>query len=131
MGRILSCSKYFSGVVEGVIKMIEKDLKGELSINDISSLSGYSEGHLRRMFKSVTGVSLALYVRKNKLGNAALDISMGRKAIDVAYEYGYSSQQSFCRAFKFTMGLPPSRYVSFLRNDAGKYSKPPRLVTMD
>jgi AraC-like DNA-binding protein len=112
MSRYVNLNEYLIGVVEVLIVKIEKDLNGEMSVSQLSACSGYSEGHLRRVFKKATGTSMMKHMRINKLNHAAMELSSGRKVIDVALNYGYSSQQSFCRAFKEVFGVTPSKFIS-------------------
>ena len=56
-----------------------------------------SENHLRRMFGTLAGMSLA-----------ATDLRSGEAVLDVAIKYGYASSEAFSRAFRRFHGVNPS-----------------------
>lgn len=98
-------------IIEDLILIIDKEIKDELTVDYLSKLVGYSEGHLRRLFKSKKGVSLASYIRRRKIEFAASELVIGsRFIVDIAVEYNFSSQSSFCRTFKSIVGVTPKEY---------------------
>ena len=100
-------------IIEELVYRIEEEIKEELTLDYLVKMIGYSEGHLRRIFKNVKGVSLAAYIRKRKIECAANEVTLGSKLIiDIAVDYGFSSQASFCRAFKSVVGVSPREYRS-------------------
>lgn len=57
----------------------------------------------------VAGVPCSEYIRNRRLSKAAMELQTGNeKVIDVAIKYGYSSPNSFNRAFKIFHGVAPS-----------------------
>ena len=57
----------------------------------------------------MSGISVAEYIRRRRLSQAAFDIQKGNeRIIDIALKYGYESQPSFTRAFKELHGTTPS-----------------------
>lgn len=67
---------------------------------DLSKEVGVSSMYLQKAFPLMTGYTIAEYVRNRKLYLAALDIISNRmKVIDVAYKYGYTTPESFTKAF--------------------------------
>lgn len=64
--------------------------------------------YLQKAFPLMPGYTIADYVRNRKLYLATLDIiSNHMKVIDVAYKYGYTTPESFTRAFIRFHGLSP------------------------
>ena len=58
------------------------------------------------MFSYVAGISLAEYIRKRRMSQAAFELQRtDRKVIDIALKYGYNSPTSFNRAFQNVHGL--------------------------
>lgn len=56
----------------------------------------------------MTGYSVSEYIRNRKLYLAALDLKKSdRKVIDVAYDYGYDTPDSFTKAFTRFHGISP------------------------
>lgn len=64
--------------------------------------------YLQKAFPLMPGYTIAEYVRNRKLYLAALYIISNRmKVIDVAYKYGYTTPESFTKAFIRFHGLSP------------------------
>lgn len=67
---------------------------------DLAKEVGVSSMYLQKAFSLMPGYTIAEYVRNRKLYLAALYIISNRmKVIDVAYKYGYTSPESFTKAF--------------------------------
>lgn len=102
-------------VIEGLILRIDEDIKEDLSIDYLSKVIGYSPGHLSRLFKAKVGITLAAYIRMRKIEFAAIEINLGsRFIVDISTDYSFSSQSSFCRAFKSVVGVPPKEYRDYI-----------------
>ncbi|GKW14442.1 RobA family efflux pump transcriptional activator [Pectobacterium carotovorum subsp. carotovorum] len=98
-------------VIPEVVAWIETQLSTRLSIDEVASRSGYSKWHLQRTYLKSTGMSLGEYIRRRQLSCAAAELRLTRLGvIDVAMKYGFSSQQTFTRAFRAYFGQPPGRY---------------------
>ncbi len=66
--------------------------------------------YLQKGFKLVTGYSMTEYIRNRRLYLAGLEIIAGReKVIDLAYQYGYDTPESFSKAFSRFHGVSPSQ----------------------
>jgi AraC family transcriptional regulator len=91
-----------------VIDHIEEHINDDFDFNDLSGIICCNVYQFGRIFSYVVGISLAEYVRNRRLSLAALELSRGEiKVIDVALKYGYSSPESFARAFKDMHGVSP------------------------
>ena len=95
-------------VLKNSIQFIESHLTERLSLSLIATHVGYSEYHFSRMFREKMQCSVMEYVRKRRLFKASENIMEGQKIVDVAYEYGWQSHNSFTRAFGAEYGFPPS-----------------------
>ncbi|MCW0307111.1 helix-turn-helix domain-containing protein [Pantoea ananatis] len=104
-----------NGFISDLILWIEKNLDNNINIDSVAKKSGYSKWHLQRLFSRHNGISLASYIRKRKLSEAALLLKMTKMPIiDIAERYDFSSQQAFTRAFASQFNFSPSRYRSSL-----------------
>lgn len=75
---------------------------------DLAKEVGVSSMYLQKAFPLMPGYTIADYVRNRKLYLATLDIiSNHMKVIDVAYKYGYTTPESFTKAFIRFHGLSP------------------------
>lgn len=96
--------------VAKAIRFIEERLDQPLDVKQVSGHIGFSEYYFHRMFLSVLGESVAEYVRKRRLSQAAKSILSGeQKLIEVALSCGYDSQEAFTRAFKTMFGMTPGQ----------------------
>ncbi len=92
-----------------VIEYIENHLEDEIDYEEIANIFGYSVYHVQRLFAMVAGVPFSEYIRNRKLSKAAMELQSSEcKVIDIALKYGYSSPNSFHRAFKVLHGVAPS-----------------------
>ncbi|MGZ0049873.1 AraC family transcriptional regulator [Brevibacillus gelatini] len=88
---------------------IEEHLAGEIDFKEVARIACCSEYHFKRMFSSLAGIPLSEYIRRRRITLAAFDLrDSGMKVIDIAVKYGYSSPDSFARAFFQMHGVTPS-----------------------
>ena len=97
--------------IQKSIDFIESHLKDDIDIYSIVEQSHFSTTHFYRIFNALVGDSLKDYIRKRRLSNAVIELSTSKKRlIDIAFEYGFNSQEVFTRAFYRTFGITPGRY---------------------
>ncbi|MGM1032707.1 MAG: AraC family transcriptional regulator [Bacillota bacterium] len=95
--------------MNGAIKFIEENLTNEIDFKEVARLAYCSEYHFKRMFSFLAGISLSEYIRRRRLTLAAFELKKSNiKVIDIAIKYGYSSPDSFARAFQHLHGITPS-----------------------
>jgi AraC family transcriptional regulator len=94
--------------IELAVDFMEKNLKSAVYAAEVSAAAFSSQWHFQRIFRYLTGHSVAGYLRARRLAEAACDLVLrGRKVIDVALEYQYESPEAFARAFKKNFGVNP------------------------
>ena len=80
----------------------------------ISDLVDWIEANLtdmQRMFKEMTGQTLAAYTRKRRLTMSAMALRLTRMPlIDIAVRFGFDNQQNFTRVFKSHFSLTPGAF---------------------
>ncbi|ELX8378680.1 helix-turn-helix domain-containing protein [Providencia vermicola] len=100
-------------VVNDIVKWLESQLQRNegIKIDTIADKSGYSKWHLQRVFKEMKGCTLGEYVRKRRLLEAAKSLRDGNLPIlDIALQYGFSSQATFTRIFKKHFDITPAKF---------------------
>ena len=98
-------------IVDDIDRCISAHDDDGLALGSIAGKYGYSEYHMSRKFKELSGVSFRDYLRGRRLAFALIDLrDTDRGILDIAVDYGFSSHEAFCRAFKATYGIPPSTY---------------------
>jgi len=92
---------------------IRENIDKEITLSALSSGCGYSPWYAYRLFLLYTGYSPADYIRKlRRLSNSALKLRDEHvKIIDVALDAGFSTPESYQRAFFKEFGLNPKEYA--------------------
>ncbi len=91
------------------LNYIEENLDNEINFKEVARLAFCSEYHFQRMFSFLSGSTLSEYIRRRRLTVAAFELSNSKiRIIDLAVKYGYSSPDSFTRAFQGLHGITPS-----------------------
>ena len=91
------------------LSYIEDNIIYEIDYKEIARLALCSEYHFQRMFSFLAGVTLAEYIRHRRLTIAAFEINNSNvRIMDIAVKYGYSSADSFSRAFQNLHGITPT-----------------------
>lgn len=100
---------------EAVFKMqtfIREHIGEEIGMSALATACGYSPWYSYRLFQQYTGYSPSEYMRRLRLSNSALKLRDGRvKIIDAALDAGYSTPESYQRAFYKEFGLNPKEYA--------------------
>lgn len=90
------------------IRYIEEHLTEEIDYEQVARLACCSSYHFQRIFAYMANVPLSEYIRRRRMSLAAVDLRNGKKIIDTAFQYGYSSPTAFNRAFQNVHGIAPS-----------------------
>lgn len=94
-----------------IIDFIEAHLDEPLPLDRIAATSTYSRDQLTRLFKLLTGMGLADYVRARKLATSLSYLKQTEmKIIDIACYLGFEHEQSYIRAFQKAYGISPHKY---------------------
>lgn len=91
------------------LNYIEENLTNDIDFKEVARLAFCSEYHFQRIFSFLAGISLSEYIRRRRLTIAAFElINNNVRIIDMAVKCGYSSPDSFTRAFQNLHGITPS-----------------------
>ena len=83
----------------------------DLSIRKLASISQMSEGHFRRLFKSVYRVSPVQYIKTMRINYAKALLTLQTHTIDeIAKLSGFSNIYYFYKCFKAETEMTPSEY---------------------
>ena len=104
-------NKHVQQIVEEIDLCIKDKRSEEMTLSVLSGKFGYSEYHLSRKFREISGMRLRDYLRNRRLAFALKDIrDTDWGILDIAMDYGFSSHEAFTRAFKSAYGITPSQY---------------------
>ncbi len=95
-----------------VLKYIESNLEGDLSISILSAIANLSRYHFHRQLSSFIGVGVSAYIKMLRMKKASYQLAFRDeiKVIDVALMNGYESSEAFSRAFKAFHGQSPRQF---------------------
>ncbi len=97
--------------IQSSLIMIEENLSGPITIEELASSSHLSMFYFQRMFSRLVGKPVMEYVKLRRLVNAADYLAQNQaKILDVAMKYGFESHESFTRSFKETYNITPEEY---------------------
>jgi len=100
------------GWVEGIgkaINYIENNITEEISIEDIAEKAFISPFYFQKGFTMLCGFTVGEYIRQRRLALAGSElISTDERIIDIAVKYGYTSPDSFTKAFIRFHGVTPT-----------------------
>lgn len=98
-------------IVEEIDACIKTHNDEALALKQLSSRLGYSEFYISRKFKEISGMQFRDYLRYRRLAFSLKEVRDTEKGIlDIALNYGFSSQEAFTRAFKEAYGVTPGEY---------------------
>ncbi|MBQ3598418.1 MAG: helix-turn-helix transcriptional regulator [Clostridia bacterium] len=106
-------------LIDKAIGFIQKNPKENLSLQSIADNAGFSLTYFDAIFRQHTGYSPVEYSRIYKLTRSAIELRRTQKTVlDIALDFGYTSPESFARAFKNFYSISPSEYRKKYSNEA-------------
>jgi AraC family transcriptional regulator len=95
--------------ISAAIDFIENHLYDDIAPSMVAAHSGFSEFHFHRIFQAMLGESVAGYIRKRRISEAAEQLKATDKAIsELAVLAGFETHESFTRAFKKMFKVSPT-----------------------
>lgn len=95
---------------------------GECEVAVLAADVGYSEGHLRRCFRDLVGVSLANYVREHQLRRVRETLREADSVTEAIFEAGFRSASTFYERGATRLGMTPARYRDGARDEVIRYT---------
>ncbi len=97
--------------ISRIISYMEKNYQQDISLDNLTRLSGMSGSSFRRHFLKATGVSPIEYLLQLRLRKAALLLSCGLLSVgEVAMRCGFNDSNYFSHQFRRQFGKSPSIY---------------------
>jgi transcriptional regulator GlxA family with amidase domain len=95
-----------------VIVAVHADLGSPWTLESMARLAGLSRSRFAERFAGLVGTAPVTYLTRWRLERARDLLEAGRSIRHVSRAVGYSSEQSFSRAFTRQYGLPPGQLAS-------------------
>ncbi len=111
---------YYTPRINLIRDYIVTHLTDDLSLSVLAGVAGFSPFHFHRIFKTITGENLNVYVVRRRLERAAALMKAAPEATltTIALECGFDSLTDFSRNFRRYFGVSPGHWdrVSGLKN---------------
>ncbi|MEP2989457.1 MAG: GyrI-like domain-containing protein [Parasphingorhabdus sp.] len=97
--------------LQRVLSYIYDHLDEDLSLDALADIACMSRYHWHRVFRAMTGETLADVIRRLRLNKAANALLQEEEPIrKIAEQVGYTNLSSFSRAFKIAHGVSPNEF---------------------
>jgi AraC family transcriptional regulator len=112
-----------------VTSYIHGHIAGDLQLDHLASLAGFSPFHFHRVFAALMGETVAEYVRRVRLAMAVQRLLHSTEPVtEIALEVGYETPAAFTKAFRQRFQMAPTRLRSMERAEAfTRLLKPPAV----
>lgn len=104
-------SQVLTSEIKVICEYIELHYAQNITLNQLSELTGLSKYHLLRLFTRQKGISPYRYLETIRINNAKKLLEQGIPPIEVASQTGFSDQSHFTNFFKRLIGLTPKQYM--------------------
>lgn len=97
--------------VERITAYVEEHIGEHPSLVDMARRVGYSPTYCSTVFHRVSGMTIRNYIAARRLSLAAMALRDTREPIvQIALDFGFSSQLALARAFQDAFGMSPGKY---------------------
>lgn len=101
----------YYGCIYKILRYIDENYANDISMNDLSSVTGLSADYMSRRFKETLHMPPSEYLRKFRISRAMeLLCTTDLSVAEIAFRTGFSDVSLFSRVFKQFVGLPPASY---------------------
>ncbi len=99
--------------IQITVNYIEEHLSEEIQIEDLARLASLSQFYYQRLFSRLVKRPVNEYIKLRRLAKASEAlIEKNKRVLDIALDFGFSSHETFTRAFKNAFGMTPEDYRS-------------------
>lgn len=98
-----------SAAVRRAADYINRNLAGDLSLDQLSERFFVSKYHLCRMFKACTGMTIGQYITRKRLLLAKSLYQDGSSLSEAALQSGFADYSSFYKSCVKELGMPPKK----------------------
>ncbi|MCR6109950.1 AraC family transcriptional regulator [Bacillus sp. A301a_S52] len=97
--------------IQKTVDYIEEHLSEEIKIEVLAKKAVLSQFYFQRLFKRLVKKSVNEYIKLRRLARASEKLGdLNKRIIDIALDVGFSSHETFTRAFKGAYGITPEEY---------------------
>lgn len=103
--------------INDIIRYINENLCGDLSLDTLAKEFYISKYHLSRQFKENVGFTLHQYVLKKRLMSTRTLLQEGHTVNGAFIRSGFNDYSNFSRSFKEEFGCSPRQYAGMVRDN--------------
>jgi AraC family transcriptional regulator len=105
--------------IDAVTAHIQCHIDGELQLEKVAGIAGFSPFHFHRIFAGVMGETIAEYVRRVRLGSGVQRLLHSNEPVsEIALAVGYETPAAFTKAFRQRFGIVPTALRTMERTQA-------------
>lgn len=97
--------------LQRTLDYIEAHLGCDLTLDELSSIAGFSKYHFSSCFTALVGLSVHAYITRRRLEHILYQHQEGQSLIDACLAYGFDTHAGFYKAFKRWQGCSPRKYL--------------------
>lgn len=97
--------------LEKIKNYIDEFYLKNITLKELSEISGLSKFYLIRKFEEIYGISPHKYINSKKVAYAKSILKKSTNIADVALESGFYDQSHFTKIFKEYSGITPLKYL--------------------
>ncbi|TCO74640.1 effector binding domain-containing protein [Marinisporobacter balticus] len=98
--------------IQNSVDYIERNLENKINLKEVAKEAFMSFSNFYRIFFALTGHGVKEYIRKRRISLASEDIMLNKDNImNIAVKYGFSSSDTFSKAFKHIVGCNPTTFM--------------------
>ncbi len=104
--------------IQTIIDLAQQDPARAFDLDTLAQATNISASHLRHLFRSETGMTLAYFIKRARLERAEqLLLTTFLSVKEIMNRVGIVNQSYFSREFKTMYGLAPGEYRRAQRKD--------------
>ena len=111
-------TRYDDDIASRILSLLKDNLRGQLTLSEITLSLGYGKTHLSNVFKRVYGQSIMECYESLKIDEAKYLLREGSMSVSqISDHLGFSSPQYFSKRFSKLVKMSPRQYASSIRED--------------
>jgi AraC family transcriptional regulator len=111
MAKRSDSEQHYRDRVARVVAAVVSHPTAAHGLDDLAAIAHFSPFHFHRIYRGITGETVAATVRRLRLARAAQLLAAGEESVtQVALAVGYDSPQAFSRAFREFAGIAPRAF---------------------
>ncbi len=123
---------YYIERINIIIDFINKNFDSKITLNNLTSISGFSKYHFHRIFHSYIGEALYCYINRIRVEKAAsLLLSNSYNITEIAFKCGFNDSATFSRAFKKRFNISPREWKKLKNSNIHQEIKKPIIYNKD